>query len=92
MQLAQAAHSALFPWEENMKCGLDDVSCATEALEIFHRCAGGEKADGIADLISHLGRLADAAGLDFLDEVDKGVERWRMRRASEVRAFTIDLT
>jgi hypothetical protein len=70
----------------------DYLSCATKALENFERCFGCNKADAIADLISDLGHLADQLGLDYMQEVERGVGHWRAERGAPLDAVTVDLT
>jgi hypothetical protein len=68
------------------------LSSAAEAVKNFERCFGSNKADAIADLISDLGHLADQLGLDFVQEVERGLGHWRAERGASVHAVTVDLT
>jgi hypothetical protein len=75
-----------------MKQRQDHLSCAMKALENFERCFGCNKADAIADLISDLGHLADQLGLDYIQEVERGLGHWRAERRVPLDAVTVDLT
>ncbi len=68
------------------------LTCASEALENFKRCFGSNKADAISDLISDLGHLADDIGLDFVQEVERGVGHWQAERNVKTRGVTVDLS
>ena len=54
----------------------DHISWATEAVSVFQRRCGTGDEHVIADLICDLGHLADERGLDFLEEVARGVGHW----------------
>ena len=49
---------------------------AADALKIFQRHSGSGDDHAVADLICDLGHLADERGLDFLDEVRRGITNW----------------
>jgi hypothetical protein len=57
-----------------------DIMSATKAVKVFQRCCGTSDDDAIADLICDLGHLADERGLDFLNEVRRGIGHWYAER------------
>lgn len=54
----------------------DHSAWAADALAIFQRHCGTSDDHAIADLICDLGHLAERRGLDFLDEVRRGIAHW----------------
>jgi hypothetical protein len=52
------------------------IVAATEAIDIFQRRCGAERAHVIADLICDLGHVATARDIDFLDEVKRALRHW----------------
>ena len=54
----------------------DHIEWATEAVAIFQRHCGSGDEDAIADLICDLGHLADERGLDFIEEIKRGIGHW----------------
>jgi hypothetical protein len=62
----------------------DDIKSATEAVKVFQRSCGTSDDDVIADLICDLGHLTDERGLDFVNEIRRGIGHWYAeRRARE---------
>ena len=54
----------------------DHIDWAAEAVAVFQEhCRTGDE-HAIADLICDLGHLAEERGLDFLDEVRRGIGYW----------------
>jgi hypothetical protein len=54
----------------------EHIAWAANAIALFQsHCRTGDE-HAIADLICDLGHLADERGLDFLDEVRRGVGHW----------------
>jgi hypothetical protein len=58
----------------------EDVMSATKAVKVFQTCCGTSDDDAIADLICDLGHLADERGLNFLNEVRRGIGHWYAER------------
>jgi hypothetical protein len=54
----------------------DHIAWAAEAVAVFQEhCRTGDE-HAIADLICDLGHLAEERGLDFLNEVKRGIGHW----------------
>lgn len=65
------------------------IRSAEEALRNFQRLSGSEDGHSIADLICDLGHLSDERGLNFLQEVERGIGHWYAERgADDVRKAT----
>lgn len=56
------------------------ISWAADTIAYYQQHCGSADEHAIADLICELGHLADARGLDFLDEVRRGVHHWAAER------------
>lgn len=71
----------------------DHIDWAAEAVAVFQKhCRTGDE-HAIADLICDLGHLAEERGLDFLDEVRRGIGHWYTERhAYEGNALGLDAT
>jgi hypothetical protein len=63
-------------WEGSMPDRRDHAAWAGAAVAAFQsHCRTGDE-HAIADLICDLGHLAEQQGLDFLDEVRRGIGHW----------------
>jgi hypothetical protein len=69
--------------EESMPDRRDHAAWAGAAVAVFQSHHRRSDEHAIADLICDLGHLAEQQGLDFLDEVRRGVGRWYAERQSE---------
>jgi hypothetical protein len=49
---------------------------AADAVALFQRHCGTSDDHAIADLICDLGHLAEERGLDFLNEIKRGIGHW----------------
>lgn len=56
------------------------IGWAAETIAYFQQHCGTGNEHAIADLICDLGHLADQRGLDFLEEVRRGVHHWHAER------------
>jgi hypothetical protein len=54
----------------------DHIAWAADAIAVFQRHCGTPDEHAIADLICDLGHLAEERGLDFLNEVRRGIGHW----------------
>jgi hypothetical protein len=54
----------------------DHVAWAAAAVAAFQRLCRTSDDHAIADLVCDLGHLAEERGLDFLDEVRRGIGHW----------------
>lgn len=56
------------------------IGWAAKTIAYFQQHCGTGNEHAIADLICDLGHLADQRGLDFLEEVRRGVHHWHAER------------
>ena len=61
------------------------ITEAAEAVAILKRHCGTSDEHAIADLICDLGHLAEEPGLDFIDEVKRGIGHWYAERHASNR-------
>jgi hypothetical protein len=54
----------------------DHIAWAAEAVTVFQKRCGTADEHAVADLICDLGHLAEDRGLDFLDELRRGIGHW----------------
>jgi len=54
----------------------DHIVRAAEAVAVFQKHCRTSDEHAIADLICDLGHLAEERGLNFLDEVRRGIGHW----------------
>jgi hypothetical protein len=57
------------------------IEFSTQALRAFQELSGSGDEHTIADLICDLGHLADAKGVNFLQEIERGVGHWHAERS-----------
>lgn len=56
------------------------IEFSAKALKTFKDISGTGDKHAIADLICDLGHLADAQGVEFLKEIERGVGHWCAER------------
>jgi len=54
----------------------DHTAWAAEALAVFQRHSRSGDEHAIADLICDLGHLAETRGLNFIEELRRGIGHW----------------
>lgn len=54
----------------------DHIVRAAEAVAVFQKLCRTSDEHAIADLICDLGHLAEERGLNFIDEVRRGIGHW----------------
>jgi hypothetical protein len=59
------------------------ISWAADTIAYYQQHCGSGDEHAVADLICDLGHLAETRGLDFLDEVRRGVHHWYAERETE---------
>ncbi len=59
------------------------ISSAADTIAYYQQRCGSADEHAMADLICDLGHLADKRGLDFLDEVRRGVHHWYVERETK---------
>jgi hypothetical protein len=59
------------------------ISWAADTISYYQqRCRSGDE-HAIADLVCDLGHLADKRGLNFLDEIRRGLHHWYVERETK---------
>jgi hypothetical protein len=57
------------------------IEFSKQALRTFQELSGSGDEHSIADLICDLGHLADQQGVNFLQEIERGVGHWHAERS-----------
>lgn len=64
------------------------IAFSKQALKLFQQLSGTHDEHAIADLICDLGHLADSNGVDFLQELERGIGHWHAERSVAVNTAT----
>ncbi len=64
------------------------IKFSEQALEVFRQLSGTRDEHAIADLVCDLGHLADARGIDFMRELERGIGHWHAERSAAVNETT----
>jgi hypothetical protein len=56
------------------------LSSAARALSVYQAACGTVEDHAIADLICDLGHLSEELGIDFLAQLQRGVQHWHVER------------
>jgi hypothetical protein len=64
------------------------IAFSKHALKLFQQLSGTRDEHAIADLICDLGHLADSNGVDFLQELERGIGHWHAERNAPMTETT----